>query len=236
MASCLMCQKMLSKTLTIRELLSWRKVTDDVICENCKATFTVIRESKACPQCGRNQENQEICQDCQRWHLMPHTLKIKNRGLFQYTPAMHDYMHQYKFNGDLRLAKVFQHVVQLAIDVAQVDVVIPVPVSDTTFDHRGFNQAAELLQLVVENRHSPVVCPALKVVARDKQQQSKQGRKDRMDRTQPFVIDPNYVEKLRGNKILIFDDVYTTGRTLHFAAQALQTVEATSMIGLTLAR
>ena len=44
MASCLMCQKMLSKTLTIRELLSWRKVTDDVICEKRVLNVDEIRK------------------------------------------------------------------------------------------------------------------------------------------------------------------------------------------------
>ncbi|HAT54468.1 MAG TPA: ComF family protein [Lactobacillus sp.] len=230
MATCLICQTEVGETLSIKDILWLRTLTTRSICTSCEATFTTIPAQRACAQCGRYQDNQEVCQDCQRWRKIPGVVQLQNRAIYQYTPAMKAYMQQYKFNGDLRLASVFKTQVQHAIHAAKVDVVVPIPVSSGTFAERGFNQAVELIG------PSTLVCEALEVTSVYKTQQSKQDRRNRMTRTQPFAIKPKYAARLRDKRILIFDDVYTTGRTLHFAAQALQTVEATSMVGLTLAR
>ncbi|MGV0167899.1 ComF family protein [Furfurilactobacillus sp. WILCCON 0119] len=153
-----------------------------------------------------------------------------NAALFEYNEAMKAFMHAYKFIGDCRMAAVFQPSVTAAIMTLHPDVVVPMPVAQSTLVKRGFNQATLLLPSSV-----PVVS-ALRVQTVTKVQQSRLGRTARLARTQPFELDGQAGRKLTGQQVLIFDDVYTTGRTMRFAMQVLQDAGPKSLTGLTLAR
>ncbi|GEK29072.1 ComF family protein [Furfurilactobacillus siliginis] len=157
---------------------------------------------------------------------------ISNQALYQYDATMKAFMQQYKFMGDLRLAGSFQTELGQVIKQREIDSVVVMPVSEHTFAKRGFNQAEGLLPPEI------VQCRALQVIGTEKVQQSTQRRAQRMNREQPFqtVNTAEIKQQLQHKRLLIFDDVYTTGRTMHFAAQALQVFEPISLVGFTLAR
>ncbi|MBZ1513834.1 ComF family protein [Leuconostoc mesenteroides] len=137
------------------------------------------------------------------------------------------FMQQYKFNGDYKLRKIFNRELINLVHTSDMDLVVAVPVSQHTMMTRGFNQVASLLEGIE-------LTEALQVKVTKKMQQSHFNRRARMKREQPFsIIDEKIIE---GQSILLVDDVYTTGSTLHHVADLLLAHGADSVKSISLAR
>lgn len=225
-----MCQRPIQTLVSLQMLLHWQKLVQPTICDTCWQQFTQINHQPLCPQCGRVQDSPVICYDCRRWQQVLAEPMIKNRGLFIYDTAMHDFMVQYKFRSALHLAAVFTEKIAQTIAQQAVDLVVPMPVAETTFTQRGFNQTIALLA------QCPNVVSALAVIDQAKGHQVRRNRQNRMSVQQPFGLVADLRSKLRNKRVLIFDDVYTTGRTMQFAVQAIRPAQPLSITALTLAR
>ena len=138
-----------------------------------------------------------------------------------------EYMQRYKFLGDYRLRQVFTVELQQRIRQLQADLVVPIPVTTTTMATRGFNQVQGLIGDVT-------VAPLLRHRAVDKTAQSHKSRQQRLQTPQPFILsDPSTVH---GKRILLVDDIYTTGRTLYHAAVLLKEAQCREIVSLSVAR
>ncbi|BCG61352.1 hypothetical protein PUR_47770 [Paenibacillus sp. URB8-2] len=125
----------------------------------------------------------------------------------------------------------------------EADLLVPVPVSDVRLTERGFNQAERLAQFISARRNIPVM--ELLVRAHHTGKQSFKTRAERLaDMQRAFVPNPAwagvFAERLlfsyrsvSGNtrqypdgvhplKIVILDDIYTTGSTIRACADVLQ--------------
>jgi competence protein ComFC len=140
---------------------------------------------------------------------------------------MKEFMRRYKFQGDYRLRQVFQGVFCRQVQSYHADLIIPIPVTATTMATRGFNQVLGLLgQTTVTN--------VLNHRAQDKVAQSCKTRQQRLATPQPFrLTDPTVV---RDKKVLLVDDIYTTGRTLYHAANLVKQAGCREILSLSLAR
>ena len=134
-------------------------------------------------------------------------------------------MHQYKFAGDYRLRAVFAAEFTAAIRQKRAEVVVPIPVTQAT---RGFNQVTGLLDGVK-------LTPCLQHRTLEKTAQSHKSRRERLQTPQPFALS-GPVADLAGKRVLLVDDVYTTGRTLYHAADLLYQAGAANVISISLAR
>jgi len=175
--------------------------------------------------CGRAQPHKQLCQDCQRW---PANGTFHNIALFTYNAAMHRNFQQYKFQGDYQLRRVFAATMQQAVAEQTVDRVLSVPVTPTTMQTRGFNQvtgwlAAGMNQTELFTKAKSKAVP-----------QSKKDRQARLQTPQPFELTTGV--ELTGQRVLLVDDIYTTGRTMRHAAALLMENGAKTVTGLTLAR
>jgi len=175
--------------------------------------------------CGRSQIHKQMCQDCQRW---TDTGTFHNVALFDYNEAMKRYFQQYKFRGDYQLRYVFMAVMQQAIAHQAADQVLSVPVTPTTMQTRGFNQVTGWLAEGL-NQTELVTKAKTKAVP-----QSQKDRQMRLQTPQPFELVAGV--DVIGQRILIVDDIYTTGRTIRHAATLLMENGAKAVTGLTLAR
>lgn len=111
-----------------------------------------------------------------------------------------------------------------------VDCVVPVPLHPERRAQRGYNQAELLAQRLAEQMEI-VHAPAALTRYRATQSQVGLGRIERLQNVQDaFVADPQRVSGLR---LLLVDDVYTTGATLSACAQAALAVGARAVYGLT---
>ena len=224
--NCLLCNAHLPVRLKIRDLVMLRPLAQPTLCEQCRARFIQIDPTHACPGCSRPQEHTRLCPECTAWQHQ-YGWHLHHQALYTYNDAMKEYVHCYKFAGDYRVRVVFQSVLQARIRRIVADVVVPIPVTRTTMATRGFNQVLGMLEEVA-------VTPALRHCATDKVAQSHKTRQERLQTPQPFeLVDPMMV---RGKRVLLVDDIYTTGRTLYHAADLLKAAQCCELTSLSLAR
>ena len=180
-----------------------------------------------CPACCRLQETSQLCPECRCWRQM-YSWKLTHQALYCYNTAMKEFMHQYKFAGDYRLRAVFAPEFTATIRQKRAEVVVPIPVTQSTMATRGFNQVTGLLDGVK-------LTPCLQHRTLEKTAQSHKSRRERLQTPQPFALS-GPVADLAGKRGLLVDDVYTTGRTLYHAADLLYRAGAVNVMSISLAR
>lgn len=218
MNTCLFCNQLIKSNLSISFLLSWKKLKKEHICTKCFEKFKKIDRTNACPGCSRQQSNQNYCMDCKKWQSQYPNLPLSHHALYTYNEMARNFMDQYKFQGDLVLADIFSEDIHEALNKFQTShFIVPIPLSPLSKQIRGFNQVQVLLKkagipyqsILVNNTKEPL--------------QSSKSRLDRLKTPQPFqFIHEEVLKEHSKNKILIIDDVYTTGRTILHAKEVIK--------------
>jgi len=121
--------------------------------------------------------------------------------------------------------------VEPALD--QADWVLPLPLSVERLKERGFNQALELSRQL-----SPDKCAnGLLLRVRHTRSQSSLKREDRLHNLDgAFAIEPLRHRGLQGKRLVLVDDVMTSGASLFSAATTLRQAGVAHITGLVIAR
>jgi ComF family protein len=111
--------------------------------------------------------------------------------------------------------------------------VLPVPLSADRLRERGFNQALELARRLAPHKTDPHLLLRIRHTAA----QSQLPRAQRLRNVAgAFAIDPLRSDALRGQRVVLVDDVMTSGASLFAAAAALRAAGAAHITALVLAR
>lgn len=111
------------------------------------------------------------------------------------------------------------------------EALVPVPLSPRRLAERGYNQAWELAR-----RLGHPTLPGVLLRCVDGAPQHKLDRAERLTHLHgAFMVHPARLPKVRGRRLLLIDDVVTTGATLQAAAAALVQAGAASVDALVLA-
>ena len=117
---------------------------------------------------------------------------------------------------------------------AGVDLIIPVPLYFTRLLSRKYNQSAILTAELSKMTAIPADYKSLKKIRNTLPQVQCNGTKRKTNIKNAFQVkNPN---KIKGKRILLIDDVYTTGSTLNECCKVLLKAGATSVDILTVAR
>jgi competence protein ComFC len=222
---------------SIDEGISWRGLfhsEPQYLCGECENGLETIT-GKRCGQCSRSLDKLpeelmrgEVCLDCYRWEEDPKWKGIleKNTSLFEYNVFMKEYLARYKYRGDHILAKTFALQIVNCLKGMQYDHITTIPLSQERHYERGFNQSTALLEAAgIES---------LSILSRvHSEKQSKKSRYQRLQQKQVFTLAET---NLKGQSIILFDDIYTTGTTLRQAAKLLKEAGAQQVSSLTLAK
>ncbi|MFD1318726.1 ComF family protein [Loigolactobacillus zhaoyuanensis] len=210
--NCLLCQQSFSQALTLADLLYWRPLLTERICSHCQRKLQPI--TIACPECGRAQNKCEYCRDCQRWLRTQPDQELHNHALFVYNAVLQDFFKRYKSLGDYRLRQAFNADCQRWFRQHPADVYIPIPTDTDSYTRRGFNPVVGL--------YAP--CVPLTNCLKKRPQPIKQAHKKRQARlrTPQLFYFTGDAAQLSGKRILLLDDIYTTGRTMRHAQACLK--------------
>lgn len=210
MNTCVLCNQPLKNHLSLSFLFSRQKLQEKFLCESCKNKFEKINPTNVCPGCFRPQNSKNYCEDCKKWQKQYPQMELNHEALYTYNKIARDYMDQYKFQGDLLLVNVFTNDLHTYLNKYQKDYwITPIPLNYFSKQNRGFNQVEVLLK-----QAEIAYVPFLENIRQEDSQSSK-NRFERLKTPQPFqLINMDTFQKSTKNKILIVDDVYTTGRTI----------------------
>jgi competence protein ComFC len=227
---CLYCHGKIHSTFGWADLLKASEV--EYLCMDCLGRLQRI-EGEHCDICFRpfttlepQYREEKRCLDCIRWEEEADYKGIltKNYSLYQYNQFLKEIIAKYKYRGDYELVKMFKKDVRKLIRNIKPDVIVPIPLSSERLHERGFNQAEAL---IVESGYQPK-----NVLTRlHGEKQSKKSRQDRIHLQQVFQTTCAI-----SGKVILVDDIYTTGSTLRHAAKTLKEAGATEIISITVAR
>lgn len=144
---------------------------------------------------------------------------------------------RFKFQADpglgRSLAEVMRHAPWVEPALENADAVIAMPLSAPRLRERGFNQAFELA------RHlTPEKADALTLQRGTESTHQVGAERDaRFDNVRDaFWVDPMRLRRVQGRRLVVLDDVMTTGASLFEAARTLRAAGAAHITGMVLAR
>ena len=138
-----------------------------------------------------------------------------------------------KFRSGRYLAPTMGQLLREALPAMEADLVVPVPLSPGRLRARGFNQAALLAEQITTSVHG-VLAPNV-LTRTDRPAQSTLSATVRMSNLKGAFVCPR-PEAVRGRRILLVDDVVTTGATVSACADTLAAAGAGRVFALAFAR
>ncbi len=120
--------------------------------------------------------------------------------------------------------------------LGDADLIVPVPLYRSRLWWRRFNQSAMLAQGLSRATGVPVDCFALKRVRRTASQVGLSPEQRKRNVAGAFRVEPSRAGAVKGKKIVVVDDVITTGATVEACARVLKRAKAARVDVLALAR
>lgn len=189
------------------------------ICPGCVKKLKKV-EAPRCFRCGKmlGDEGVEYCRDCQE------TPKHFERGYpaFVYTGSIKKALYAFKYKNQRDYARFFSKCIWQIygpdLRKLQVEGIVPVPIHKSRKRRRGYNQAQLLAKELSTYMNIPVY-PHYLLRKIKTNPQKDLGEKSRFKNLKnAFKIGGN---KIKLKRVLLVDDIYTTGATIESCTQVL---------------
>lgn len=207
--------------------------------QNCLNTIVkFLRESIFPVFClGCEKEGERICADCLK---TVNTIGVFGHRHIAVTPYNEDWLigkivrgFKYNYEEELLIAieKLVSEFISAHLDCFfGIDFITPVPLHKKRQAERGFNQSETIAQIIGKIINKPVI--NLIIRQRNTKHQARLNKEERLLNVKDaFVIS----RKVNG-RVLLVDDVFTTGSTMRECTKALINAGARDVLGFSLAR
>ncbi len=189
---------------------------DSLVCQSCWQKCTVF-DYPLCFFCRRPLDSSGRCQSCQSDEYVPVF------ALGEYVDPLKKIIHNFKYRGYKKLGNIFAQLMlekfKLQLEKLKINVILPVPLHSYREKVRGFNQAALLSDNIGNGLKLPVAKESLRKVKRTADQ-AKLDFEHRMKNLRgAFAV---VGEDLKEKRVLIVDDVVTSGATVLEAIRVLE--------------
>ena len=199
-----------------------------------------------CPVCREIvDERYQLCKTCAEkilrlnFYSEPPAPIEKVLRVTRYREGLQPLLHKLKFDNNLDVLPALK---KILADVANreemlkllngADFAVPVPLHTERLKERGFNQTEKIFEEFLEKKNIPLKKILIRRVATPKLY--KFGRAERQKILSEVFAAVEVVD-LRGKKILIVDDIFTTGTTVSECAKVLKSLGAEKISVLALA-
>lgn len=207
-----------------------------LFCASCLAEVKAIEEP-FCSLCGvpfpAAAGGSHLCSTCLNyaWHFN------RARALVHFSEPIARAVHALKYSGKTSGLSTFAALKKRFLrpdDIRQPDLIIPVPLHARRLRQRGFNQAQLLAGVFLPGEKARIRTSFLERCKWTEAQTGLSGAARRKNIKGAFMV--KEPELVRGKKILLVDDVFTTGATVDECAKVLRRAGALEVQVLTLAR
>jgi ComF family protein len=208
------------------------------VCAACWHKLRFVAEP-LCEACGHPLPYALAAQhDCRHCATAPSSL-TRIRVALAYDDASRGLILGFKHAGRIETAGLFAGWMREAGRelLADADWLIPVPLHRWRLLHRGFNQSGLLATRIGRLTGVPVAVDWLqrKTATRSQQGLNRASREKNIT-AEAFSLRPRAVAQLEGKRVILIDDVLTTGATLGACAATLKAHGAAQVDALALAR
>jgi ComF family protein len=188
---------------------------DQPVCPDCQADLPLL-PTPCCPVCLEATAQGERCGAC----LVHPPCFERVFALYRYAFPVDRLIHDLKYGSRFALARWWGY--ELARELAPVAGVIhrvmPLPLHVERLSGRGYNQALELARVLSRVLETPLDIRHLEKCRATPPQSQSSAAERRRNLRNAFVCHAD----LRGQRVLLVDDVMTTGATLSEAARVLK--------------
>ena len=159
-------------------------------------------------------------------------------SIFKYEGIIRDTLIKYKFQNKAYLYKTFSKIIlnnkKICGILKKYDIIIPVPIHKKRKHQRGYNQTELIAREIANNTNLQL---ENKVLFKQKNviSQSELSKIDRKENIKNAFMIQN-IEKIKNKKVIIFDDIYTTGSTVNECSKILKLVGVKNIGILTIAK
>ena len=194
--------------------------TETRICDLCRTKITYLTEP-VCLRCGKEIDDteKEYCDDCKN---KPKSY-IKGFPAMRYREPVRRSIVNFKYHNKKSYAKSFAYEIIKAHgkDIMKVspEVLIPVPVHKSKLEKRGYNQAEVLARSIGACLDIPVDGTVLKRTINTTPQKLLDNEERQKNLERAFITDK---KQLQYKKVMLVDDIYTTGSTIEACTKALR--------------
>lgn len=209
------------------------------LCSDCFAEIHFITEPY-CHKCGHpfdflEEHNGKLL--CGRCLKRQRSVFRLSRSAFAYDESSKNLILSFKFHDKTENAKILAQMMFVAgkdIFAAGIDVIMPVPLHYTRLIKRRYNQSALLANEL--SKLSGIRADNMSLIRHKKTRPQVELSGMERQRNVRDVFSVKSPEKVKGRRVLLIDDVLTTGATLRECARALRKAGAKSVDTLTAGR
>ncbi|MBQ9298427.1 MAG: ComF family protein [Clostridia bacterium] len=199
-----------------------------------------------CGICGKINKN-SLCPKCNiklKEITKAEIRKISNKNfayhayMFEYKGMIRDKIIDYKFNDKAYLYRTFAEIIiknkKICRFIKKYDIITSVPIHKKRKKERGYNQSGLLCSYLARELEIQEVKNSLEKTKYNVAQMNL-NKADRINNVKNVYMVKN-AEKINNKKVLLIDDIYTTGSTVNECSKVLKQAGALEVAVLTIAK
>ncbi len=210
----------------------------ELLCRKCRLNLPYLDQLQACPTCGA-QWGRAICCECNHqtlsWRGMERFPLDGCASATMLSPATRRMVTVFKDRGEERMAKVLAGMMANALPPRwkKGSLLVPIPARKRAERKRGFDH----MQMIASEISAITGIPWLGLLEqRQRRDQRQLDARERLENMRGSIALKPGRRALVPKRVILVDDVFTTGATLFTAAAALRKAGAQEVLGLTFIR
>lgn len=204
---------------------------EDSLCEECRTRLRLCQSENVCKKCGKPIKTEGVCPVC----ASGNHYFCRAVSPFEYRDVVAEWIMRMKFFGARYFYETFgNYMVKKVADEGFVfDVIVAVPMSRSDEIKRGYNQANDLASYIAEKVAKPNASKCIEKIKKTLPQHNLDAEQRRHNLKGAFRV--NDASLIVGRRVLVVDDLFTTGSTVEEVSKTLLDAGADEIFVVTIA-